>query len=114
MAYASEHRPWTLNKPIVYQLLGLCQAVAQGRREFRFKNKPQPGYLGDRSLCQPLRLGAVPMDKGAVKLHLLIDHDWYLPSCAVITEGNQHEVKVAKTLAFAPGTIVVIDRGYVD
>jgi IS4 transposase len=37
-----------------------------------------------------------------------------LPSYAVITEGRQHEVTVATTLTFAPGTILVIDRGYVD
>jgi IS4 transposase len=37
-----------------------------------------------------------------------------LPSYAVITEGRQHEVTVAKTLTFAPGTILVIGRGYVE
>jgi len=52
--------------------------------------------------------------KGAVKLHLLLDHEGYLPTYALITEGTRHEVTVAKTLTFAPGTILVIDRGYVD
>ena len=37
-----------------------------------------------------------------------------LPSDAVITEGRQHEVTVATTLTFVPGTILVIDRGDVD
>jgi hypothetical protein len=48
--------------------------------------------------------------KGAVKLHLLLDHDGYLPNCAVVTEGKQHEVRVAKQLHFAPWTILAIDR----
>ena len=52
--------------------------------------------------------------KGAVKLHLLLEHDGYLPCFAVITEGRRHEVKVAHTLTFPPGTILVIDRGYTD
>jgi hypothetical protein len=26
--------------------------------------------------------------KGAIKLHLLLDHDGYLPSFAVVTEGK--------------------------
>src|SRR5580704_12367368 len=30
------------------------------------------------------------LTKGAVKLHLLLDHDGYLPSFAVITEGKKH------------------------
>ena len=52
--------------------------------------------------------------KGAVKLHCLLDHDGYLPSVVVITDGKRHDVRVARTLRFDPGTIVVIDRGYVD
>src|SRR5260370_25253449 len=52
--------------------------------------------------------------KGAIKLHLLLDHDGYLPSFAVVTEGKSSEIKVARTLRFAPGTILAIDRGYID
>jgi IS4 transposase len=52
--------------------------------------------------------------KGAVKLHLLLDHDGYLPSFAVITEGNKHEVRVARQMRFARGTILAFDRGYTD
>lgn len=50
--------------------------------------------------------------KGAIKLHLILDHDGYLPSFAVITEGKVSDVKVAHTLKFDPGTIVVYDRVY--
>jgi len=49
-----------------------------------------------------------------VKLHLLLDHDGYLPSFAVITEGKKHEVRVARQMQFAPGAILVFDRGYTD
>jgi IS4 transposase len=45
---------------------------------------------------------------------LLLDHDGHLPSFAVVTEGKQHEVRVARQLHLAPGTIVAIDRGYTD
>ena len=47
-------------------------------------------------------------------MHLLLDHDGYLPSFAVITEGKVHEVKVAQQLKFEPDTIVVDDRAYND
>src|ERR1700675_1760381 len=47
--------------------------------------------------------------KGAIKLHLLLDHDGYLPSLAVVTEGKTSEIKVARTLRFAPATILAID-----
>ncbi|MDQ6663071.1 MAG: transposase [Acidobacteriota bacterium] len=52
--------------------------------------------------------------KGAVKLHLLLDQDGYLPCYAVITEGKVHEIQVARTLSFQRGTMLVFDRGYTD
>ena len=52
--------------------------------------------------------------KGAIKLHLLLDHDGYLPSFAVVTEGKHSELQVARSLQLEPGTILAIDRGYND
>ncbi len=50
--------------------------------------------------------------KGAIKLHLLLDHDGYLPSFAVVTEGKYSELNVARDLGLKAGTILAIDRGY--
>lgn len=52
--------------------------------------------------------------KGAVKLHLVLDHDGYLPCYGLITDGKVAEVKAAHRMHFAPGTVVVDDRGYND
>jgi len=52
--------------------------------------------------------------KGAVKLHLLLDHDGHLPIFAPVTDGKTGDVKVAQTLDFPKGSIVALDRGYVD
>ena len=52
--------------------------------------------------------------KGAVKLHLLLDHDGYLPCFAIVTEGKVSDVKVAHQFRFERGTIVADDRGYND
>jgi len=49
-----------------------------------------------------------------VKLHLLLDHEGYLPVFARITTGKIHEIRIARTLNFPAGSIVVVDRGYVD
>jgi IS4 transposase len=43
-----------------------------------------------------------------------LDHDGYLPVFAHVTEGRVHEVNIAKGLQFPAGSIVVMDRGYVD
>ena len=52
--------------------------------------------------------------KGAIKLHLLLDHDGYLPTFAVITDGKTSDIAVASQFQFEPYTIVVDDRGYND
>ena len=62
-------------------------------------------------MCLPVRLGQIPQTKGAVKLHLLLDHEGYLPAFAVVTPANTHEIQVARQMNFEPGTILTFDRG---
>jgi IS4 transposase len=52
--------------------------------------------------------------KGAVKIHLLLDHDGYLPTYAKLTDGKTHEVNIAHELKLVSGSIVAMDRGYLD
>lgn len=52
--------------------------------------------------------------KGAVKLHLVLDHDGYLPSYAVRTEGKRADIAAARQMSLAAGTMLVSDRGYAD
>lgn len=115
LAYANAHRPWQLYRAVFQELLARCQPLAKGRRKFRFKNKLVSLDSTVIDLCATLFDWAhFRRTKGAVKLHCLLDHDGYLPSVVVITEGKRHDVRVARTLRFDPGTIVVMDRGYVD
>ena len=41
-----------------------------------------------------------------MKLHLTLDHDGYLPTALVITEGARRDLAVAWRQTFAPGTIL--------
>ena len=82
---------------------------------FRFKNKLLTLDATLIELCASVFDWAqYRRTKGAVKLHLLLDHQGLLPSFALITEGRVHESRVARSLRFEPGTIVVFDRGYAD
>jgi hypothetical protein len=115
LAYANEHRPWQLYRAVFQELLARCQSAVPARRKFRFKNKLVSLDSTVIDLCATLFDWAkFRRTKGAVKLHCLLDHDGYLPSVVVITEGKRHDVRVARTLRLDPGTIVVMDRGYVD
>ena len=118
LAYANEHRPWQLFQTIFQQLLERAQQVVYaqgGPRKFRFKNKLMSldASVIDLSVSM-FDWAKFRRTKGAIKLHLLLDHDSYLPSFAVVTEGKTHEIRVARTLRFEPGTILAIDRGYTD
>jgi hypothetical protein len=114
LAYANEHRPWQLYRTVFYQLLSRCREVA-GTHGFRFKNKLLTLDATLIELCASVFDWAqYRRTKGAVKLHLLLDHQGLLPSFALITEGRVHESRVARSLRFEPGTIVVFDRGYAD
>jgi len=114
LSYANEHRPWQLYREIFYQLLGKCQGMG-AKKKFRFRNKLFSLDATLIELCVSLFDWAkYRTTKGAVKLHLLLDHDGYLPVFAHVTEGKVHEINIAKGLKFPAGSIVVIDRGYID
>lgn len=115
LAYANEHRPWELYQTVFLNLLARCRNQVIGKKKFRFKNKLVSLDSSVIDLCVTLFDWAkFRRTKGAIKLHLILDHDGYLPSFAVITEGKVSDVKVAHTLKFDRETIVVDDRGYND
>jgi hypothetical protein len=115
LAYANEHRPWELYQKVFLQLLHRCQTQVQGKKKFRFKNKLVS--LDSTTIDLSVTLfdwAKFRRTKGAIKLHLLLDHDGYLPTFAVITPGKVADLKVVPEFSFAPGTIVVDDRGYTE
>ena len=116
LAYANANRPWQLYRAVFTALFARCQQeVARHGRKFRFKNKLLSIDATTIELCATLFDWAkFRRTKGAVKLHLVLDHDGYLPSVAVLTDGKHADVRVARRLRFAPGTILVMDRGYLD
>jgi len=114
LAYANAHRPWRLYQEVFYQLLARCQAVAPGKN-FRFKNKLLSLDATIIDLCAEMFPWATfRRTKGAVKLHFTLDHDGYLPTVLTITEGRRRETPIARQQTFAPGTILVFDRGYLN
>lgn len=115
LAYANEHRPWELYQTVFEQLLEKCQGEVRGGKKFRFKNKllSLDGSVIDLSATM-YDWAKFRRTKGGVKLHLLLDHDGYLPKYAVIEPAIKAEIHIARKLIFEPGTIVVFDRGYTD
>jgi hypothetical protein len=114
LAYANAHRPWELYQRVFYQVLARCREVA-GTKPFRFKNKLLSLDATVIDLCAEMFPWAVfRRAKGAVKLHFTLDHDGYLPTFLVITDGKHHEGPMAREQTWRPGTILVFDKGYID
>jgi len=114
LSYANAHRPWELYREMFYHLLGKCQLISPGKK-FRFRNKLLSLDATIIDLCLSLFPWArFRTTKGAVKLHLLLDHDGYLPVFADITPGKVHEINVARTLNLPVGSIVVMDKAFND
>ena len=52
--------------------------------------------------------------KGAIKLHTLLDLRGNLPSYIQITDGKVHDVNILDDLIPEPGSFYIMDRGYID
>ena len=116
LAYATAHRPWQLYESLFYHVLTHCQAVAAlKRRRFRFKHPLRTLDTTIIELCATVFDWArFQRTKGAIQLQLQRDHQGCLPCWALVTDGDTNDVRIAQQLTFAPGTIVAIDRGYLD
>jgi hypothetical protein len=115
LSYANSHRPWQLFEKVFYRLFETVAAKAVGKKKFRFKNKLVSLDSTVIDLCLSMYDWAkFRRTKGAVKLHLVLDHDGYLPCFGIVTDGKVADVKAAHAIHFAPNTIVVDDRGYND
>ena len=110
----NEHKPYALYEALFGKLLARCQAMAP-RHGFRFRNKLYSLDASTIDLC----LSVFPWakfrtTKGAIKLHVGLDHDGYLPEFVTLTDGKTTDIEAGRVLAFPTGSIVVYDRGYTD
>jgi len=115
LSYANAHRPWQMFRDLFYETLSLCSMSAPKNRKFRFRNKLLSLDSTTIALCLSLFPWAeFRRTKGAVKLHLLLDHDGYFPTYAYISNGKKHDVTIARKVPLLPGSVVTMDRGYND
>jgi len=110
----NEKKPYELYEALFGKLLHRCQSVTPGHR-FKFRN---PLYSLDASTID-LCLSVFPWadfrtTKGAIKLHVGLNHAGYLPEFVRVTEGATHEVNIGKLMDFPKGSILTMDRGYTD
>ena len=114
LSYANEHRSHELFKKTFEWMLSKCQPWAP-KHKFRFKN---PLYSIDATvidLCLSLFDWAkFRTTKGAVKLHVKLNHAGYLPTFVAVTLGKVHEQKIVPSIPLEKGDVAVFDRGFTN
>jgi hypothetical protein len=110
----NESKPFELYEALFMKLLQRCQKLAP-KHDFQFNNSL---YSLDASVID-LCLSVFPWadfrtTKGAIKLHVGLNHAGYLPEFISITEGSVHEVNIGKLMNFPKGSIIAMDKGYND
>jgi putative transposase len=114
LARVNAEQPAGFYEALFGELAARCRRPAP-RHRLRFKNKL---YSLDATLID-LSLKVFPWaeytrSKAAVKLHVGLDHDGYLPAFVAITEGKKSDIAVARRLALPRGSVVVCDKGCTD
>jgi hypothetical protein len=119
LADANAVRPVAILEDLFQYCLRRAYEVAPKRHRLRFAGDVFALDSTTIELCLKLcpwaRFHHEKSGKGAAKLHTAIDVANQLPQFAIITDGRQHDIKVAReNVAFNPGDTVVFDKGYID
>jgi len=116
LAYANEHRNWRVHADLAQVLI---------RRARRLFSEDSHG-LDIREIVYALDASTIDLclamfpwahfrqTKAAIKLHTMIDLKGSIPVFISITDGSVHDVNILDEILFEPGSIYVMDRGYVD
>ena len=117
ISYRNQHRSYKVFENLYFKLLDSIEPSLQRKRLYarRLKRKI---FIMDSSII-PLCLSLFDWakfrtTKGAIKLHAVLDYDSGLPSYALITQAKTHDVNPARELSFPTGSVLVVDRAYVD
>lgn len=116
LADANERRDWRVFEALGHRLIGIAVELHQGEDiGLGFK---EPLYALDSTtidLCLTLFPWAdFRSTKAAVKAHTIVDLRGSIPVFVHITTGKVHDVNVLDLIHWPAGSIVVVDRGYLD
>lgn len=117
LSYINEHRDWRMFREFYFLLKEDLQSKGYLGRK-KFKKIKRKIYMLDAtiiSLClKVFDWAKYRQEKGAIKLHTMLDYDGCMPSYLFMTEGKQADVKHAQYMILPKKSVVVADRGYQD
>lgn len=117
ISYLNEKRDWKLFRDFYFSLLDHFQTVHNFRRTAHRKLQRKIFILDSTTISLCLSVfdwATFRQRKGAIKLHTVLDFDGCLPVFVDMTKGKTHDVTAAKEISFPSGSILVMDKGYID
>ena len=116
LAHANEARDWRIYADFAQFLIGIARPL-YANDDFGLQ-LDETVYALDSSTIE-LCLSIFPWaryqkQKGAVRLHTLLDLRGPIPACMWITDGKVGDVTILDSLIAEPGAFYVMDRGYID
>lgn len=116
LAYANEHRDWQLYERLAKVLIRKARRLYAS--EATGIEVEEMVYAIDSTtidLCLTLFPWATfRHTKAAVKMHTQMDLRASIPTFIRVTKGSVHDLNFLDHLHYEPGSIYVLDRGYVD
>jgi len=117
LADANEKRDWRIYADFAQVLIKKARPLYSKDKEFRL-DLDNMVYAFDSTtidLCLSLYPWAkFRHQKGAVKMHTLLDLRGSIPIFVDITEGAVHDVNSLDKMPVEPGSYYVMDKGYID
>lgn len=116
VSYQNKHRDWTLFRDFYYHLQGHLSHLA-GFKQTTFRIKSKIFLLDSTTISLCLNLfdwARYKTNKGAVKMHTLLDYDGNLPAYVNVTDGKTADNKGAYDIPLLAGSVIVADRYYND
>ena len=117
LSYINASRDWQMFREFYFKLLEHLQNQGYfGRKKFR-KIKRKIYLLDSTIISVCLKVfdwAKYRQEKGAIKLHTMLDYDGCLPKYVYMSEGKQSDVKHAQYMLMPRKSVIVADRGYQD
>jgi transposase len=116
LADANENRDWRVFQDFALHLIKITRVLyADDRFGVDLDNTVYALDTTTIDLClQVFPWAKFRANKGAVKLHTLLDLRGNIPTFIHITNGKVHEVNVLDVMVFEAGSFYIMDRGFLD
>lgn len=117
LSYINANRDWQMFRDYYFKLFEDLQNRGHFKRK-KFKKINRKIYLLDStiiSVClKVFDWAKYKQEKGAIKLHTMLDYDGCLPKYVYMSEAKQSDVKHAQYMLMPRRSVIVSDRGYLD